>query len=374
MPSLEIKPVNGKRDQKQFLELPWSIYQGDPNWIPPLRMDQKEMVNYKKHPFYDYAEIQTFLAVRGDEVVGRIAAIVNPRHNDRYDEKIGFVGFFESIDDKQVADGLFNAAKAWLAERDIHTMRGPVNPSLNYTVGLLIERFDLAPTFMMTYNPAYYPALWENYGFEKTQDLYAYWGHIDMLDTIDEKLKWVVRECQSRFKVHLRRINRKKFVEEVRMFLDIYNKSLVGTWGFTPMSEAECEHMAQGLKWLIVPEMTTVAEVDGKPIGAVFGLLDYNPTIKKIDGRLLPFGFLRLLNSKRKTKRVRMISTNVLPEYQRWGIGLLLMSRLVPDIREWGVKEGEFSWVLESNQLSRGTLERGGAERRQEYRIYDYTE
>lgn len=370
--SLKIQRVATSRDRKLFLNLPWQLYEGDPNWIPPVRIDQAELVNYKKHPFYDTAEIQTFLAYEDGRAVGRVGAIVNPAHNEKYDEKRGFVGFYESIDDQKVADGLFNAAKEWFAERDIHTMRGPTNPTMNYTCGLLVKGFDRPPTFMMTYNHEYYPKLWENFGFEKAQDLYAYWGHMDMLGDLDPKLKWVIEECKTRFKLSIRRLDRKKFRDEVRMFIEIYNKSLEGSWGFVPMGEEESEHMATGLQYLIVPEMTTIAEVEGKPVGAVFGLLDYNPIIKEINGSLFPFGFLRLLWGRKKIKRVRMISTNVLPEFQRWGVGLVLLSRLVPDAKEWGIQEGEFSWVLETNKLSRGSLERGGAERRQEYRIYDY--
>ena len=171
--------------------------------------------------------------------------------------------------------------------------------------------------------------------------------------------------------IRLRPINKKRFSEEVRMFLDIYNKSLVGTWGFTPLSDREIQALANSLRFLIVPEMTSVAEVDGKPVGAVFGLLDYNPRIREIDGKLLPFGFLKLLWNKRAIKRVRLISTNVLPEYQKWGVGLVLMSRLVPEIFQWGIEIAEFSWVLESNHLSRATLERGGAKIDKVYRMYD---
>ena len=156
------------------------------------------------------------------------------------------------------------------------------------------------------------------------------------------------------------------------MFLDIYNKSLGGTWGFVPMSSGEVDHLAKSLKLLIAPEMTSVAEIDGKPIGAVFALLDYNPRIRDIDGRLFPFGFLKLLWNKKAITGIRLISANVLPEFQRWGVGLLLVSRLVPDVLSWGVKDCEFSWVLESNHLSRATLERGGAKLIKTYRIYDY--
>ena len=159
---------------------------------------------------------------------------------------------------------------------------------------------------------------------------------------------------------------------DVNSFLEIYNSALPGQWGFTPMSPSELKATAAGLRMLIVPEMTTMAEIDGRPVATVFGLLDYNPTIKKIDGKLFPFGFLRILFGRKKIKKVRLISTNVIPEYQRWGLGLVLMSRLVPGVRQWGIEDAEFSWVLESNKLSRGTLERGGTKRDKTYRIYDY--
>ena len=325
--------------------------------------------------FYDDAEVQTFLALRDGQVCGRVAAIVNHAHNRRYKEQRGFFGFFESVDDQQVATGLFDAAAAWLADRDIRAIRGPTNPSLNYECGLLIESadgFDGPPTFMMTYNPLYYARLIEGYGFRKVQDLYAYWGHVDMLDTLDEKVHRIVVEVQRRFNVKLRPFDRKRFTEEVRTFLDIYNRSLGATWGFVPLSEKESEHMGAGMRHLIVPEMTSMAEVEGKVIGSVFGMLDYNPRIRKINGRLFPIGFLRLLWNRRRIKRVRLISTNVVPEYQQWGVGPLLLHRLVPGVLDWGVQEVEFSWVIESNFPSWGTLERGGAIRTRTYRIYDY--
>ncbi len=316
-------------------------------------------------------QIQTFLALRRGEPCGRVAAIINHVHNERYKEKRGFFGFFESVDDLEVAAALFDAARQWFAERGMTAIRGPVNPSLNYECGLLIDGFDSPPTFMMTYNPPYYAKLIEGCGFSKAQDLYAFWGHVDMLQELDKKLQFIIDEAKRRFGVKLRNMDRSRFKEDVRMFLDIYNRSLAGTWGFTPLSDGEIEHASAGLRQLIVPELTAAAEVDGKMVGVVFGLLDYNPRIKRIDGRLFPFGFLRLLWNKRAIPLVRLVSTNVVPEFQKWGLGLVLMNKLLPDALAYGIKEAEFSWVLESNHLSKATLERGGAKRVKSWRIYD---
>ncbi len=371
MSQVSVIPVQTRRDRKQFLHFPWQHYRGDPNWIPPLRQNQKELVGFAKHPFYDDAEAQAFLATRGGEVCGRILALVNHAHNGHYNEQRGFFGFFESTDDQAVAHGLLDAAAGWLRSKGQQTVRGPVNPSLNYECALLVEGFDTPPTFMMTYNKPYYGELIESFGFEKTQDMYAFTGHVDMLKSLDEKLSFVVREAASRFNITVRSFNPRRFREELETFLGLYNETLEGTWGFVPISKAEATHIGAGLKHLIVPDLAIMAEVDGRVVGSTFGLLDYNPRIKQMDGRLFPFGFLKLLTRRKQLKRVRIMSTHVLPEFQRWGVGLVLVNGLVPKVLDWGIEEGEFSWVLESNHLSRKTLERGGAIRAKTYRIYD---
>lgn len=371
MSEISVVPVQTKRQQKHFLTLPWKIYRGDPHWIPPLRQNQKELAGFARHPFYDHSEGQAFLAVRDGEPVGRVLAIVNNPHNERHKERRGFFGFFESIDDQQVAAGLFDAAQAWLGERDIQDLRGPMNPSMNYEIGLLIEGFDSSPKFMMTYNPPYYANLIEGCGFRKTQDMYAFWGHDDMRATLDKKLAFINEESTRRFGVKVRRMDPKNFARDVRTFLEIYNSSLGGTWGFAPLSEGEIDHMAAAMKHLIVPQLTCIAEIDGRPVATSFALLDYNPRIKKIDGRLLPFGFLRLFMNRKAIKSIRIISANVVPEFQKWGLGLVVLSSLTPDALAWGIQEVEFSWVLESNHLSYKSLKRGGAKLTKTYRLYD---
>ncbi|MBN1395529.1 MAG: GNAT family N-acetyltransferase [Pirellulales bacterium] len=374
MSNITIQPVATRRQKKQFLEFPWTLYRGDPNWIPPLRGNQKEMVGYRPHPFYDRNSIQTFVAYRGDEVRGRIAAILNRGHIHQHDDRCGFFGFFECFDDQEAADGLFDAVRRWFADQDIHRLRGPTNPSLNHELGLLIEGFDSPPSFMMTYNPPYYERLIEYYGFRKSQDLYAFWGHVDMLPGIGAKLNPIAEQIIERYGVKLRSLDTSRFQEDVELFLSLYNRSLANTWGFVPMSADEISHMARGLRKIIAPELTVAAEIDERVVGAAFGLPDYNPRIKEIDGRLFPFGFIHLLRNRRAIKRIRMISTNVLPEYQRLGVGLVLMYGLLPKALDWGLEEAEFSWVLESNALSYGSLKKGGAKISKTYRLYDLNE
>ena len=289
MSSIEIVPVQTRKQKSQFLGLPWTLYRGNPNWVPPLRMNQKELVNFKSHPFYDDADIQTFLALQQGQPVGRVAAIDYHGHNRHHpDEQRGFVGFFESIDNQEVANGLFDAACDWFRPRNLFQLRGPANPSMNYECGLLVKNFDMPPTFMMTYNHDYYPALWENYGFVKAQDMLTFTGKKSDLETMKQKIVFVANGAMERFGIKVRGVNTKDFIADVMLFLDIYNRSLEanGNWGHVPMTDAEVRHTAASLRHLIVPSLTLIAEIDGKPVGSMLGLLDYNPLIRKIDGRL----------------------------------------------------------------------------------------
>ncbi|TWT76362.1 hypothetical protein CA13_68560 [Planctomycetes bacterium CA13] len=369
--ALQCLPVESRRDQKAFLALERDVYRDNPHWIPPIWSERRKIVGFKYHPFYDDADRQAFLVRRDGRPVARVLAIVNHAHNRRYQEKRGFVGFFESYDDAAASQMAFDHALDWLREQGMTDVRGPVHPSLNYEVGLLVDGFDSPPTFMIPYHLPYYEKLFLASGFEKTQDVYSYEAHIDILKSLDPKMLFIVEESTKRFNVKCRMIDRKRFNQDVRTFLEIYNQSLQQTWGYVPMSEGEIDEQSAGLKHLIVPELTSIAEIDGKPIGAGFGLLDYNQVIRKIDGHLFPFGWLRLLMGKRKIDRLRLISTNVLPKYQKWGVGLVTLSRILPDAIEHGIQIGEFSWILESNRLSKGTVERGGATQTKTHRLYD---
>ncbi len=371
MSDIVVKPVTTRRERREFVRFPWQLYREDPNWVPPLVDNQLELLGYRPHPLWTDNEIQTFLAVRKGAVCGRIAAVFSRGHIEQYKERRGYFGFFECVDDQRVAEALFDAARGWLADREIHTLRGPTNPAMMYEIGLLIDGFDSPPTFLMTYNPPYYARLIENCGFRKTQDLYSFAGHVSQLPEIRKKLGPIVEGITEYCNVHVRPLNKARFMEDVKAFLEVFNRSLVNHWGYVPMSDAEIRHVAKGLRWLMVPELIMGAEIDGRLVGSVITLPDYNPRIKQIGGRLFPFGFLRLLWRKNKIKRIRLMSTNVVPEYQRLGVPLCLFAGMLPKALEWGIEEAEFSWVAESNSLSRGSLQKAGLNREKTWRVYD---
>jgi len=366
-----VRPVTSWRERRRFQRLPWSIYAGDHNWVPPILAQERQLLGWRHHPFFDNAEIVTLLAERDGRAVGRLAVLVNHIHNHKYNEHRGFFGFFECIDDAAVAGELFEAGQDWLRRRGMTAVRGPVNPSLNYTCGLLIDSFDCPPCFLMTYNRPYYAALLEACGFAKAQDLYAYEMDMNLLQVLVGRYKPAVLALLNRPGLLIRSIDPARLQQEIETYLDIYNRSLDGTWGFTPLQPREARHIACELRHLIVPRLTAFAEVDGRPIGAVFALLDYNQIFGKLNGRLFPFGFVRLMTGRRKITTVRAMAMTIVPGHQDAGLSVVLIDNLTESTAKLGIQRWELSWVLESNSRSRGTLERAGMKRTKTYRIYD---
>ena len=368
---ITVRAVTSWRDRRRFQRLPWTIYADDPNWVPPILSQERLLLGWGRHPFFDHAEMVTFLAERDGKVAGRIAVFVNDIHNAKYDEKRGFFGFFECVDDVAVARALFDAGRAWLLRRGMTDWRGPVNPSLNYTCGLLVDGFSSPPVFLMTYNPPYYAALIEAFDFAKTQDMYAYEMDVALLAKLVDRYKPAVMSSLEGDDFVVRRFDRKHFAAEIRTFLEIYNRALDGTWGFTPLQQGEVTHIAKEMGQIIAPEFAAFAMVDGVAVGAVLALLDYNQIIRKLNGRLLPFGIFRILRGRRRINVARAMAVTMLPEYQQSGLGVVLLDRLVESAKPWGLKGWEFSWVLESNEASRGSLRRAGTKLTKTYRIYD---
>jgi hypothetical protein len=369
--AVTVRPVASRRDRRRFQRLPWAIYAADRNWVPPILAQERLLLGWGHHPFFENAEMVTLLAERGGRVVGRLAVFINHIHNRKYREKRGFFGFFECINDRDAARGLFDAGRRWLLERGMTAWRGPANPSLNYSCGLLIDGHDKPPVFLMTYNPPYYSALIEEYGFGKAQDLYAYEMDVVHLAKLVERYKPAVASALGDGGLSVRPLDPSRFDDEIRLYLDLYNKALEGTWGFTPLQPDEVKHIAAELRHVISPELVAFAMLGDKAVGAAFALLDYNQIIRKLDGRLLPFGLFRLMWGRKRIDAARALTVTMLPGFQQSGFAIVLLDQLVEAARSRGLAHWEFSWVLETNASSRGSLTRAGTKLAKTYRIYD---
>jgi GNAT superfamily N-acetyltransferase len=367
---ITIRSVRSKRDEMVFIKFPWRIYEGNPYWVPPLLMDRKKLIDRKNNPFYKHAEMEMFLAERNGKPVGRIAAIINHNHNKEHQENIGFFGFFECVNDQEVANALFDAAKQWLKAKGVTAMRGPASPSVNDEYGLLVDGFNLPPAILMAYNPPYYQELVERYGFVKAKDLYAYHVHKDKVFT--DKLKRVSELVKQREGVVFRSLDMKRFWDEVRVIRELYNRGWSRNWGEVPMTEEEFMYVAKDLKPIVDPELVIIAEVRGKPVGFGMSLPDYNMILKDNKrGWLLP-ALVRILLFKKRIDFIRIVILGVLPEYLNSGIGgVLFYETAVRAVRN-GYYHGEASWVLEDNVMMNRGAELLRGERWKTYRIYDY--
>lgn len=370
---LRVREIAPGESLRPFVDLSWTINERDPQWVPPLRMVFNALLDRRKHPFHRHAEVAYFLAERGGEPVGRIAAVVNHRSNEFHGDRVGFFGLFESVDDPSVAAALLGRAAEWLRARGMESMRGPFNLSTNdelYSGGVLIDGFDTPPAIMMGHNPPYYRRLMEGAGLEKAKDLLAYW----MSDNRPpQRLLDGVARLARREGWRIRSLDVKHFREEVARAMEIYNSAWERNWGFVPMTDAEFENMAREFRPVVDPDLVLIAETDaGEPIGFLLALPDLNRAIRPLrDGRLFPFGVFRFLWHKRKIDSLRVLTLGLKPGYQQSGIGAALYLRGFQVGAEKGYRTGEGSWILEDNHRMRQAMEKVGAEPYKTYRVYE---
>lgn len=371
MSNVEIKKVESKKDLNDFIKCQWKFYEGNPNWVPPLLMDRKHILSKTDNPFFLHAEADYFLAYKNGEIVGRIAAIKNDRHTEIHKDNTGFFGFFESIDDKEVAHTLFDTAAAWLKERGLSNMRGPANPSSNDDWGWVIKGYDDPPRMLMPYNPPYYHALAESYGLKKAKDLYAY--KLENKKVLgSEKMKRVQELSRKRYGLKIRALNKKDFKEELNRFKYIYNKAWQPNWGFVPLTDAEIDSMAKDFKPLVVPDLVLFGEIGDELVGAALVVPDYNFIFKQMNGKLFPFNFIKLYTQRKSIPWARIITLGIVPEHQRKGFDSVFYYEIVTRAERNGILLGEASWVLEDNTMMNRGAEVLNAERYKEYRVYDY--
>lgn len=363
-----VTPVSSKKELKQFIKFPWEIYKDNPHWVPPLLMDIKDRLNTEKTPFYKHAERELFLARRDGKIVGRIGAIKNDMHNKHSNDNVGFFGFFECINDQDVANALFDAAKEWLKSKGFDAMRGPANPSSNDEYGFLLEGFDDSPRLMMAYTHKYYLDLSEGYGFKKEKDLYAYKLETEKVRSSD-KLRRVADIARKRAGITIRPVDMKNFKAELEKVKYVYNKAWAPNWGFVPMTEEEIDVFAKEYKPLIEPEIVLIGEINNEPVGFSLVLRDYNFIFKKLNGRLFPFGY-KLLTERKAIPWSRIITLGIIPEFQKRGLDAVFYWEIVNRAYDIGISMGEASWILEDNDMMNRGAQVMNGELYKQYRIY----
>jgi hypothetical protein len=342
--------------------------------VPPLLKFERERFSPDKNPFYKHAQVQLFLARRGPEVTGRISAHIDSEHNRYHAETTGFFGFFECENDPQTAAALLAAAEAWLRERGMSVSRGPLNFSTNGEVGLLVHGHDEPPMVLMPYTHAYYLDLVEACGYTKVRDLYAWkWQYQPVPEGPPATMAAGLR---ARPEVRTRRANLKRFRDEVRTILDIYNDAWAENWGFVPATGAEAEKMAHDLKLLADPYIVPFVEINGAPAGVALAIPNLNEAIRDLDGKLFPLGFLKLLwrLKVRRIKTGRLLIFGIKKQFrtrQYAGLAYLLCDEIYRGALARGYEWAEFSWTLEDNGLVNSLIRKVGAEHYKTYRIYE---
>ena len=365
-----VQPVETAADLRKFIALPYRLYRGDPNWVPPLRMDVRKLLSKQKNPFFQHAEAQYFLAVRQDsrETVGRIAAIHNRRHNEFHEDHVGFFGFFECVDDQEAANALFDAAAHWLKQRGLDTMRGPASFSTNDECGLLVDGFDTPATILNPHNPRYYVDLVEKAGLTKAMDLYQYQS---LSPQVPERIKRGARLIMKRKKLTLRGLDIKNYDQEIEKIKQIYNAAWEKNWGFVPMTDAEIDHMAKDMKPVLVPDLVVFVEHEGEPVGFAAALPDMAVALRSNpSGRLLP-GIAKILWNARKIKRIRVLLLGLRREYRNTGADALMYHWIWEKGYPLGYRWAEAGWILEDNTGMNNGLVRLGFDPYKTLRLYD---
>jgi GNAT superfamily N-acetyltransferase len=369
MDAIDIRKVQTRHDLKEFIRFPWAVYKNDPNWVPPLIMEMKDRLNRRKHPFFEHAEADYFLARRGPQIVGRIAAILDRNHNQSHSENLCFFGLYESFDDAETARALIDAASAWGRERGMDRLRGPVNLSMNDECAFLLEGFDAPPVVMMPYNPRYYLQLMETCGLVKAKDLYAFRKGRERV--LSAKTQEFLVRLRNSGQFMFRRVTKAGLQQDALDIARIYNEGWRNNWGFVPWTDAEMRHMAKNLAQFADLELVIFAEHAGRTVGFACALPDFNQVFIKMNGRLFPFGLLKFLLGRGKITGVRALVFGVVPEFMHTGLAYLLYDEFEKAIIAKGYHWCELSWQLEDNDPINRFAASIGAELYRKYRIFE---
>ncbi len=374
---LTVVPVTNKAELKQFIKFPYDLYKDEPNWIAPLRFERMTQINPAKNPALVGVESQLFLALQNGKVVGRIAAIKNPHHLDTHNDGAGHFGYFDCQPDIRIGAALMRAAENWLQERGLSKIVGPYQYTIYEEVGLLVDGFDTPPVIMMPYGRADYPKMLEDMGFTKAVDMIAYWADMHAGYPRPKIVETMLANIESDPDISVRPMRKGKFLEEVQLAMEIFNDAWADNWGHVSLSDAQITHMANELKPVISQDFFWVCEYKGEPAAFILMVPNVNEAIRDLDGKLLPFGWAKLLYRLKikGVKSARIPLMGVRREFQRKRTGLSMAAFLSEKVFEMGRKHGythvEMGWILESNKSMIRIIEQALGVPYKTYRMYE---
>jgi hypothetical protein len=369
MSEVEIVSVETAGQMKEFVDLPWRIYAGDPNWVPPLKKVVRHMLDKDSHPFWRFSERLLLLAKRGNETVGRIAGIIDGNYNDFHRTGMGIWGFFECFDDRDAADALFSRVEEWLRKKGMTFLRGPLNPSTNYEIGMLYEGYEHPPTFMMPYNPRYYHDLVESAGFRKEKDLQSYY-----VDRSWQPPEWMMKlgeKVMQRGDVTIRHARFETLEKDVKLIKNIYDQCWNKNWGYVPMTDGEVEELTKELARFADPELVFFIYVKDEPVSVGMSVPDINPLLKRLNGKIGLLGAIKFLLYRKEIRGMRGLIFGIKEEYRQLGlpfVGLQYLFRVADRTDKYNYLE--LGWNLEDNDAINVLEKEGGARPFKKYRIY----
>lgn len=372
--TVEIRPVETRRQLRAFVNLPWRLYREEPNWVAPLVTDLKKRLDQRRNPFFKHAEAQYFLAYRDGRAVGRISAHVDRNFNEFQDNEWGLFGWFECEDDPDAARALLGAAEGWLRERDRDRMVGPMDFTTNDEIGVLIAGHEHPPIIRCPWHHRYYQRLLEHHaGMDKAMDLYMWSLWVDKREKVHSAIWQAADRLETEHGIVCRGFRKKELRQEVTRFLEVYNSSWERNWGFVPLTEEEVRHYAKDLKPVLNENWAMIAEKHdtGEVVGAALTLPDFNQVLAKLNGRLLPFGWITALREKKNIDAVRVFALGVKPAYQHTGVAARFYQMHFDAAERTPQKGGEMGWILETNESMNRAMEGMGGEIKRRYRVYE---
>jgi GNAT superfamily N-acetyltransferase len=369
---VEIRPVRSRRELNAFIKLPFRLYKGEPNWVPPIISDRRRFLDRDKNPFFEHGEAEYFLAYRGTRIVGRITAQLDRNLHAFQGNRWGQFGFFECEDDQEAATALVERAEGWAIAHGCDRLVGPFDFTTNDECGVLVEGFDRLPVVLMNWTHRYYPRLLEEAGLTKAMDTLMWTLDVIDRDKVHPAIWEMADKVESEHGIVCRGIRKSDLEAEVGRFLEVYNEAWERNWGFVPLTEAEVRHYAKQLRPLLDENWAMIAETaDGRVAGAALTLPDYNQVFRRMGGRLLPFGWAKFLFYKRRIDRVRVFALGVKKEFQHTGVAAKFYEMHYDAAARTPQKRGETGWILETNKPMNRAMEGMGGEVVCRYRIFE---